>query len=164
MLCGGLLYTSSVQGLLAVPHRSAYSASKHALHGFVHSLQYEQPALRISLHCPGYVATQLSLHALSHDGSAYNRMDESTRTGMDAGRVAERMVAGWWRGEDEVWLCDAQTRVGVWMQWVAPGLLKGIMRKRGTKNERRMRHTTGKCSKVRAERRRVGSHALSHTM
>ena len=135
VLAGALLYTSSVQGLLAVPNRSAYSASKHALHGFVHSLQYEQPSIHTLLVCPGYVATQLSLHALSADGGKWNRMDDTTAAGMAAERVAERMVSCWYGGVDEVWMCDLQVRVGIWLQWIAPGVLKGIMRKRGEKEQ-----------------------------
>ena len=135
VLAGSLAYTSSVQGLLAVPHRSAYSASKHALHGFVHSLQYEQPTLHALLMCPGYVATSLSLHALAADGGKWGRMDDTTKAGMSAEAVVERMVAGWYRGEDEVWLCDVQAHVGIWLQWIAPALLKSIMRKRGEKEQ-----------------------------
>ena len=135
VLAGSLLYTSSVQGLLAVPNRSAYSASKHALHGFVHSLQYEQPTLHALLLCPGYVATSLSLHALSADGGKWGRMDDSTAKGMSAESVAERMVVGCYQGVDEVWICDVQAHVGIWLQWIAPRLLKSIMRKRGEKEQ-----------------------------
>ena len=133
VLAGSLLYTSSVQGVLAVPNRSAYSASKHALHGFVHSLQYEQPTLHALLMCPGYVATSLSMHALAADGGKWGRMDDSTAGGMSAESVAEAMVVSWYRGVDEVWMCDVQAHVGIWLQWIAPRLLKGIMRKRGEK-------------------------------
>ena len=133
VLAGALLYTSSVQGVVAVANRSAYCAAKHALHGFVHALQYEQPALHALLLCPGYVSTQHSMHALAGDGGKYGRMDDTTASGMSAESVAEAMVVSWYRGLDEVWLCDAKTKVGIWLQWVAPGVLKGIMRKRGEK-------------------------------
>ena len=135
VLAGSLLYTSSVQGLLAVPNRSAYSASKHALHGFVHSLQHEQPTLHALLMCPGYVATSLSMHALAADGGKWGRMDDTTASGMSAESVAERMVQGWYQGVEEVWMCDVQAHVGIWLQWIAPSLLKRIMRKRGEKEQ-----------------------------
>ena len=133
VLAGALLYTSSVQGVVAVANRSAYCAAKHALHGFVHALQYEQPALHALLLCPGYVNTQHSVHALQGDGGQYGRMDDTTAGGASAESVAEAMVVSWYSGLDEVWLCDAKTKVGIWLQWVAPGVLKGIMRKRGEK-------------------------------
>ena len=135
VLAGSLLYTSSVQGLLAVPNRSAYSASKHALHGFVHSLQYEQPTLHALLMCPGYVATSLSMHALAADGGKWGKMDDTTKGGMSAESVAERMVVSCYRRVDEVWMCDVQAHVGIWLQWIAPQLLKSIMRKRGEKEQ-----------------------------
>lgn len=138
VLSGSLLYTSSVQGVLAVPDRSAYSGSKHALHGFVHSLQYEQPTLHALLVCPGYVATSLSLHALAADGGKWGRMDEATAGGMSAESVAERMALCWYSGAEEVWMCDIQVRAAIWLQWIAPRLLKYLMRRRSEKERRKV--------------------------
>ena len=87
--------------------------------------------------CPGYVATSLSLHALAADGGKWGKLDANYgKSGMSADSVAERMVARpGASGVDEVWMCDAQTRVGIWLQWIAPRLLKSIMRKRGEKEQ-----------------------------
>jgi len=133
VLSGGLLYTSSVQGLLAVPNRSAYTASKHALHGFVHTLQYEQPALQASIVCPDYVNTSLSLKALAADGGSWGKMDATTASGVPAETVAERMAVCWYQGVDEEWMCELQVKAAVWLQWIAPALLTRLMRKRSAK-------------------------------
>lgn len=46
---------SSVQGKLGIPFRSAYAASKHALHGFFDSARFEleKQGIAVTLVCPG---------------------------------------------------------------------------------------------------------------
>ena len=67
---------SSLQGCLALPERSAYSASKHALQAFSDSLRAEMLSSGKNVHVmvvnPGYVRTNLSLNARSGDGSLHN--------------------------------------------------------------------------------------------
>lgn len=64
---------SSIQGKFSLPHRSAYSASKHALQAFCDSLRAEVAEHNISVLCvsPGYINTALSLNALTASGRAY---------------------------------------------------------------------------------------------
>ena len=68
-----IINISSLQGCLALPERSAYSASKHALQAFSDSLRAEVRSSRQNLHVmvvnPGYVNTNLSLNARKGDGS-----------------------------------------------------------------------------------------------
>ena len=67
---------SSLQGCLALPERSAYSASKHALQAFTDSLRAEMRSSGQNVHVmlvnPGYVRTNLSLNARTGDGSLHN--------------------------------------------------------------------------------------------
>lgn len=64
---------SSIQGKFSLPHRSAYSASKHALQAFCDSLRAEVAEHNINVLCvsPGYINTALSLNALTASGRAY---------------------------------------------------------------------------------------------
>ena len=68
-----IINVSSLQGCLALPERSAYSASKHALQAFSDSLRAELQSSRQNVHImvvsPGYVNTNLSLNARKGDGS-----------------------------------------------------------------------------------------------
>ena len=68
-----IINVSSLQGCLALPERSAYSASKHALQAFSDSLRAEVRSSRQNVHVmvvnPGYVNTNLSLNARKGDGS-----------------------------------------------------------------------------------------------
>lgn len=70
---GRIVCVSSIQGKFSLPHRSAYSASKHALQAFCDSLRAEVAENNISVLCvsPGYINTALSLNALTASGRAY---------------------------------------------------------------------------------------------
>jgi short-subunit dehydrogenase len=61
------LVISSVQGKLPQPKRSAYCASKHALHAYFEGLRWEleQRGVALTVASPGYVATDLSKNALT---------------------------------------------------------------------------------------------------
>lgn len=58
---GRIIFISSINGLIAVPHAGAYCASKFALEGLVESLAMElyQSPLHVSLIQPGLIATEL---------------------------------------------------------------------------------------------------------
>ena len=82
---GHIVVISSVTGHLGTPMRSGYAASKHALHGFFDSLraETENNGLKTTIVCPGYIKTNISLNALTGDGSPQNKMDENTGKGID---------------------------------------------------------------------------------
>src|SRR4051812_22915408 len=63
---GHVVAVSSLLGKFAVPKRAAYSASKHALHGFFDALrgEVETQGIFVTLVCPGFVRTNASLNAL----------------------------------------------------------------------------------------------------
>ena len=67
---------SSLQGCTALPERSAYCASKHALQAFSDSLRAEMRStgqnVGVIVVNPGYVHTNLSLNARTGDGSLHN--------------------------------------------------------------------------------------------
>ncbi|MBK8477501.1 MAG: SDR family NAD(P)-dependent oxidoreductase [Opitutaceae bacterium] len=81
---GSVVVISSVMGYLGTPMRSAYAASKHALHGWFDCLREETrpTGLHVGLVCPGYVRTQISTHALTATGSANARPDSNSTRGI----------------------------------------------------------------------------------
>lgn len=70
---GKIVCVSSVQGKFAIPHRSAYSASKHAMQAFCDSLRSEiaEHGVQVLTVSPGYINTALSLNALTGSGRTY---------------------------------------------------------------------------------------------
>ncbi len=91
---GHIAVTSSVVGKFGFPYRSAYSASKHALHGFFESLRAESNGknIRISLIVPGRIRTAISVNAISGDGTSHGKMDEGQAHGMTPERSAGIIV------------------------------------------------------------------------
>lgn len=70
---GHIVFISSVQGKIALPQRSAYSASKHAMQAFADSLRAEVSTHGLKVTCisPGYIVTQLSMNALDASGEKH---------------------------------------------------------------------------------------------
>ena len=78
---GQIVVISSVMGKIGTPFRSAYAASKHALQGWFDCLREEvyQDNIKVTIICPGYVHTNVTINALKGDGSKNNTMaDNST--------------------------------------------------------------------------------------
>ncbi|MGM0620629.1 MAG: SDR family NAD(P)-dependent oxidoreductase [Bacteroidota bacterium] len=88
---GQIAVTSSIVGKFGFPYRSAYSASKHALHGFFESLRAENVAnnIRVSIIIPGRIKTNISVNAIKKDGSSHGKMDQSLKKGKDAMKSAK---------------------------------------------------------------------------
>ncbi|XP_049558094.1 dehydrogenase/reductase SDR family member 7B isoform X4 [Orcinus orca] len=68
---GHVVAISSIQGKISVPFRSAYAASKHATQAFFDCLraEVEQHDIEVTVISPGYIHTNLSLNAVTADGS-----------------------------------------------------------------------------------------------
>ncbi|MBD9679421.1 SDR family oxidoreductase [Pseudomonas sp. PDM18] len=68
---GQIVVLSSLTGFAPLLYRSAYNASKHALHGLFDTLRMELDGtgVAITLACPGFTATDLRKNALVGDGS-----------------------------------------------------------------------------------------------
>ena len=99
MIAGGgghIAATSSITGRFGFPLRSAYSASKQALHGFFETLLIEhgKDNIRVSVLIPGRVQTAISLHALTAAGKEHGRMDDGQKGGVTPERAAEQIIRG----------------------------------------------------------------------
>lgn len=70
---GHIVFVSSVQGLIAIPDRSAYAATKHAMQAFGDCLRAEmhQHNINVTMISPGYIKTAISLNAYTGSGDAH---------------------------------------------------------------------------------------------
>ncbi|MFN8443823.1 MAG: SDR family oxidoreductase [Caldilineaceae bacterium] len=128
---GHIVTISSLSGKISTPRRSAYAASKHALHGFFDSLRSEVYAdgISVTLICPGYVKTNLSLYAVNADGSAHGQMDPTQAKGMAPEKLAVRILQAIERGEDEV-IVGGKEVLAVYLKRFFPGLYATFIRSR----------------------------------
>ncbi|MCK0152382.1 SDR family oxidoreductase [Alcanivorax sp. S6407] len=127
---GRFVVITSLVGELPTPLRSAYSASKHALHGFFESLRAEEydNGIRVTLVMPGFIRTQVSVNALTADGSAQGSMDDAQDAGMDAGECAERLLKAVQQGSDQV-IIAGREKAGVYLKRWSPALYRRLIRK-----------------------------------
>jgi len=121
---GHIVTVSSVTGLYGTPYRSAYAASKHALHGFFDSLRAElyNKNIAVTLVCPGFVRTPITLHALTGDGTPLNKMDKGTSEGMDVEVFVKKMLKGISRQKNRLVIGGFKEKFGVFMKRFFPSL------------------------------------------
>ena len=127
---GRFVVVTSLVGELPTPLRSAYSASKHALHGFFESLRAEEydAGIRVTLVMPGFIRTQVSLNALTADGSAQGSMDEAQEAGIAPDECAKRMVKAVQQGRDQV-IIAGREGAGIYLKRWSPALYRRLIRK-----------------------------------
>lgn len=128
---GQIVVISSIMGKLGTPLRSAYAASKHALHGFFDSLRAElfTKNIDVTLICPGYVNTNVSKNALTGDGSKFNKMDEATAKGLDPDDFAKKAIRAIIAGKQEVIISGPREKAAVFLKRFCPKLLAKLIRK-----------------------------------
>jgi len=127
---GHIVTVTSLTGKFGSPLRSSYAASKHALHGFFDSLRAElgNTPLRITLVCPGYVRTNVSINALVGDGSAQGTMDDATNKGMAPEYLARKILRAIESGKEELWVGGKEV-LGVYLKRLFPASFSKIIRK-----------------------------------
>jgi short-subunit dehydrogenase len=128
---GHFVVVTSVVGKIGTPVRSGYAASKHALHGFFDSLRAEvcHSGLKVTIVCPGYVRTNLSLNALKADGALHNQMDEATAKGLDPAIFAKKLITAVEAGKEEVYIGGFREVFGIYLKRFFPRVLSRIVSK-----------------------------------
>lgn len=127
---GHLVNISSLTGKFATPYRSAYAASKHALHGFFDALRAEhfKDNILVTMICPGFIHTPITLSALTGNGTPLNKMDEAQFKGKPADWCARKIVSAIEREKEEVYIGGREV-FAVYMKRFFPGLFSRVIRK-----------------------------------
>lgn len=101
---GHILATSSISGRFGFPMRSAYSASKQALHGFFETLYLENKKfnIKVSVIIPGRVKTSISFHALDSEGKEHGKLDAGQAKGILPQRAARIIIKGMLKNRREI--------------------------------------------------------------
>ena len=128
---GQVVVVTSVLGRIGIPLRSAYAASKHALHGYFECLRAEvhKKNISITLICPGFVATEVSLHALKADGSPHGKQPKESQEGMPAEKCAQDIAKAIARRRPEALVGGFETWSVPLFRWF-PGLFRRLSRRR----------------------------------
>jgi short-subunit dehydrogenase len=128
---GQLVVTSSVAGKYGVPLRTAYCAAKHALHGYFDTLRIELTPynIRVCLLVIAGIRSEVSLHALTGDGSTWGKEDWGPNEGISAIEGGEIIVDGLAQGKYEIDIAFGQALENLKLKRENPDLLVERMAK-----------------------------------
>jgi short-subunit dehydrogenase len=129
---GQFVIVSSLTGIFGTPYRSGYAASKHALHGFFDSLRAElykdvKNAITVTMICPGFIRTPITLSAVTGDGTPLGKMDEAQFKGMPSDWCAKKIARAIEKKKEEVYIGGKET-IGVRFKRLFPKLFSKYIR------------------------------------
>ncbi|MCF6141430.1 SDR family NAD(P)-dependent oxidoreductase [Flavobacterium sp. K77] len=132
---GHSVIISSVAGLMGFPLRSGYAASKHAIKGYVETVQCELLETKVlhSIVYPGRIDTPISKNALQGDGQQYGTTDANNEVGMNVKICAQKIIKGIQKGKKSIVIVKAE-RILLWLWWFCPALYYKIAHKKGLQN------------------------------
>lgn len=119
---GHILITSSVAGKIGVPYRTGYCAAKHAVMGFFDALRAEvcHHGLQVTTVTPGYIRTDISVNALTGDGTRHGMVDDDIAGGMDVTRCAAVILDGLRKGVPEIAVGEGMEMKALWLKRLFP--------------------------------------------
>jgi|ERR1041385_312957 short-subunit dehydrogenase len=130
---GHFVVISSVMGMIGAGNRSGYAASKHALHGFYDCLRAElwkeSKDIHVTIVCPGWISTNLAMHALTANGSELNDEDKRNSSGKTPEALATKIVSAIRKKKEEVYFGGFQEITSIYLKRFVPGIFSKIVRK-----------------------------------
>jgi short-subunit dehydrogenase len=131
---GHYVTVTSLTGIFGTPYRSTYAAAKHALHGFYDSLRAEhwKDNIRVTMICPGFILTNLSVKALTGQGQSQNKMDKTSYSKKSPEWCAQQIIRAIESQREEVYLGGREVW-GVYLKRFFPSLFSKVIRKVGVR-------------------------------
>jgi short-subunit dehydrogenase len=131
---GHIVTISSLTGKWGFYLRSAYSASKHALHGFFDSLrmEVENEGLQVTLVTPGFIATEISKHALDKTGNPTGEMDNNQAQGISTDECANQILEGIAAGKREFGVGGKELRA-LFLHRYFPNVFRKILKRQAAR-------------------------------
>ncbi|WP_368408513.1 SDR family oxidoreductase [Caldimonas mangrovi] len=119
---GQIVAVSSLAGLVGVPGRTAYSATKFAMNGFFEALRVElaEAGVGVTIAYPGVVATEIRRRGYNAAGQPAGKSGLDERGAMSAEDCARLILRGMDRRQRDV-VMSAKGKLGRWMKLLAPG-------------------------------------------
>ncbi len=124
---GSIVAVSSLAGLVGVPGRTAYSATKFAMGGFFEALRTElKPAgVSVTLAYPGVVATQIRHHGYNAAGVAAGSSGLKEDDAMPVDTCARLIIDGMQARQREV-VMTGKGKLARWLKLIAPGVVENL--------------------------------------
>lgn len=124
---GSIVAVSSLAGLIGVPGRTAYSATKFAMTGFFEALRAELKAAGVSVTTayPGVVATSIRHRGFNAAGKAAGASGLKEDDAMSVETCARLILEGMDRRDREV-VMTGKGKLGRWLKLIAPGKVEAM--------------------------------------
>ena len=124
---GRIVGISSVAGLIGVPTRTAYSASKHAMFGFFDSLRVELQGTGVSVTmvAPDFVVSEIHRRALGPDGKPLGVSPIQESKVMTSAECAALIVPAMEKRE-RLLLTSSRGKLGRWLKLLAPQFMDNL--------------------------------------
>jgi short-subunit dehydrogenase len=124
---GSIVAVSSLAGLVGVPGRNAYSATKFAMAGFFEALRAElKPAgVSVTVAYPGVVATETRRRGYNAKGEAAGTSGLKEDDAMPVDTCARLIIEGMNRRDREV-VMTARGKIGRFLKLLAPGVVENM--------------------------------------
>lgn len=121
---GLIVAVSSLAGLVGVPGRTAYSATKFAMTGFFEALRVEMAphGVGVTIAYPGVVATEIRYRGFNAQGQAAGKSGLDEQGAMSVETCARLIREGMARRQRDI-VMSAKGKVGRWMKLLAPSLV-----------------------------------------
>ena len=124
---GRIVAVSSLAGLIGVPGRTAYSATKFAMTGFFEALRAELKTAGVSVTTayPGVVATQIRHNGFNAAGKAAGSSGLKEDNAMSIEECAQLILQGMNTRQREV-VMTAKGKLGRWLKLLAPARVEAM--------------------------------------
>lgn len=127
---GKIVMISSIAGLVGTQYRGAYSAAKAAIHLWANSLRAElyDQGIEVATIFPGFIKTNVSINALTGDGSAQGTMDEATNKGLTAKAFAKQAIKALSKDDEYIIIGGRQEKLATRVNRLSPPKLYKLIR------------------------------------
>lgn len=124
---GRIVAVSSLSGLVGVPGRTAYSATKFAMSGFFEALRTEVKLRGVSVTTayPGVVTTQIRHRGYNAQGRPLGMSGLKEEDAMSVEECARLIIEGMDRRDREV-VMTAKGKLGRFIKLLAPGVVENM--------------------------------------
>ncbi|MBC5782425.1 SDR family oxidoreductase [Ramlibacter sp. USB13] len=124
---GRIVAVSSHAGMIGVPGRTAYSATKFAMTGFFEALRAEMKptGVSVTIAYPGAVDTRIRYRGYNAEGQPAGRSGLNEDDMMSVEECARLIIDGMDRRQREV-VMTAKAKVGRFIKLLAPGIVEDM--------------------------------------